>query len=475
VLGIDGVPIGLITDLAARGVMPRTRELFEERPPERMMVPLPEISSVSWTSFMTGANPGEHGIFGFTDLAPGSYRVVFPGFPDVRVRTIWDRIGDAGIVSVVLNQPATYPARAIRGTLVSGFVAPELRRSVHPPRHLRDLEAAGYRIDVDTIRGREDHDFLFRDLAATLAARERAVEYFWDREDWGFFEVVVTGTDRLQHFLWHALADPSHPRHEACLDYYRQVDGFVGRMVDRYARRTGGAPGRTARDAAGSAAGAPAGGFFMLSDHGFTGIRQEFNLNAWLRQEGYLLFGAGDPASLDDLRDGTRAFALDPGRIYIHRRDRFPRGRVSAAEAPAVAREITAKLAALRFEGDRVVAAVHPAASIYSGPETASGPDLVVLTERGFDVKSKPAAKTLFGRTALTGMHTWDDAFLWRSDAPESATEPPGGDGRAITDIAPVILRAMGLNRPVRLQPRPGATPSGTTSPAFRDTEGNSG
>src|SRR6185503_1368795 len=110
-LGLDGVPHGLISNLAARGVMPRAAALFRERPPSVMTVTLPEISSVSWTSFMTGANPGTHGIFGFTDLAPNSYRLVFPGFTDVRARTIWDRLGDADITSIVLNQPATYPAR----------------------------------------------------------------------------------------------------------------------------------------------------------------------------------------------------------------------------------------------------------------------------------------------------------------------------------------------------------------------------
>lgn len=34
---------------------------------------IPEVSSVAWSSIITGVNPGEHGIFGFTDLAPETY------------------------------------------------------------------------------------------------------------------------------------------------------------------------------------------------------------------------------------------------------------------------------------------------------------------------------------------------------------------------------------------------------------------
>ncbi len=61
---------------------------------------------------MTGANPGTHGIFGFTEFERGSYRIRFPSFPDLKAPTLWDRLGKKGRRSVVINQPSTYPARA---------------------------------------------------------------------------------------------------------------------------------------------------------------------------------------------------------------------------------------------------------------------------------------------------------------------------------------------------------------------------
>ena len=87
---------------------------------------VPEISSVAWTSFFTGANPGRHGIFGFTDLGPG-YRLRFPSLRDVRVPPLWEEWNARGLRTAILNVPATYPAPdRIDGALVSGFV----RRSV---------------------------------------------------------------------------------------------------------------------------------------------------------------------------------------------------------------------------------------------------------------------------------------------------------------------------------------------------------
>src|SRR5262245_3517734 len=84
---------------------------------------IPAISSVSWTNFSTGRNPGKHGIYGFTELKPGTLTTFFPNFGNVQAETIWDVAGRAGKRAIVMNVPGTYPARPLAGVLVSGFVA----------------------------------------------------------------------------------------------------------------------------------------------------------------------------------------------------------------------------------------------------------------------------------------------------------------------------------------------------------------
>lgn len=421
VIGLDGVPAGLLRRLAGSGVMPRVGEMLRQAHLRDMKVTLPEVSSVSWTSFMTGAGPGTHGIYGYTDFVPGTYRTVFPTFSQVAVPTIWDRLGRAGLRSVVVNQPSTYPARPLRGVLVSGFVALDLKRAVFPPRYLRDLASRDYRIDVDTLRARHDHPFLLEEIARCLESGERALDLFWEQEDWSYFELVITGTDRLQHFLWHALEDAAHPLHDRCLDYYRRVDAFCGRVFDRLERRTG---------RAGE-------GFFMLSDHGFSAIRHEVYLNAWLRREGYLLFGAGEPESLEQVAPGTRAFALDPGRIYLHRRGRFPAGHLDEAGARATAREIAARLGELEIDGERAVQAVFDGAELYQGPCREAAPDLVALGAPGYDLKATVRERQISGRSPLTGMHTWDDAFL--------LSFQPLAENPHITELARPLVEACGV------------------------------
>ena len=233
VVGLDGVPHDLVAKLARDGVMPRTGELIASGSLRAIRASLPEISSVSWSSFMTATNPGRHGIFGFTDLRPGTYDLRFPTFHDLAVPTLWDRLGEAGIGCLVVNQPATYPARPIPGVLVSGFVAIELRRAVSPLRHLAALRWMDYRIDVDIERCGGDADLLFDELEQTLRTRAAAVRHLWDELDWRYLQLVVTGTDRLYHFLWDAVIDAAHPRHERAMEYHRAVDGLVGEILDR--------------------------------------------------------------------------------------------------------------------------------------------------------------------------------------------------------------------------------------------------
>ena len=132
VIGLDGVPFGLLLDLAKKGVMSSLGRIIDAGHLHKMKASLPEISAVSWTDFMTGTNSGTHGIFGFTDLKPGSYDLRFPNFLDVKAPTFWDALGERGKKSIIINQPSTYPARPINGVLISGFVAVELAKAVYP-------------------------------------------------------------------------------------------------------------------------------------------------------------------------------------------------------------------------------------------------------------------------------------------------------------------------------------------------------
>jgi predicted AlkP superfamily phosphohydrolase/phosphomutase len=414
VIGLDGVPYSLLLELAQKGIMPTTSKLIDSGYIQRMKASLPEISAVSWTNFMTGTNPGTHGIFGFTDFKKNSYDLCFPNFLDLKKETFWDKLGDQRKKCIIINQPSTYPARKINGILISGFVAIELSKAVYPPSFQAPLERVGYEIDIDTQKSAENTEFLWKDLAKTLSARLNAFNLFW-KEDWDYFEFVITGTDRLHHFQWDAYEDESHVYHQNFLDYYSQIDRVIDEIVTSFRKLTDNDKG-----------------LYLLSDHGFAKIEQEVYLNAWLEEQGYLKFNNPSPESLADISPSSRAFVMEPNRIYLNLKEKFPEGCIEPSEKKALKEEISKKLDRLEYKGKKVVRCVFDAEEIYSGPYLADGPDLIVLSECGFDMKGSVKKKEIFGRSKLQGMHTWDDAFFF--------SKKEQGQDLSISDLAKIIL-----------------------------------
>ena len=399
-MGLDGVPFPLLNSLRDKGHIPNMASMFQKGYYGRMSVCIPEISSVSWSSFMTGTQSGEHGIYGFIDLIPGTYNMSFPNFTHLKAAPLWDHLASQGKKAVVINMPATYPARKMNGALISGFVAVDINKAVYPSTLIPKLLQSGYRIDLDTARARQDYDFLFHDLNATLEGRMHAVDLLWQGIDWDLFIVVVTGTDRLMHFLWEAFEDESHPHHQNFLDYFKKVDIFVGRLFERFLELGGDAEVNNT--------------FYMISDHGFNKIETEVYLNRWLQENSFLKFQNHQPKTIMDIGRGSKAFVLDPSRVYINIKDKYPLGTVDRGDYENVRNEIKQGLETLTYlNNDSVVKRVYFKEELYFGPNLDWAPDIVVLSNHGFDLKGKVNSDAVFGRTDLSGMHNQDEAFFY--------------------------------------------------------------
>ncbi len=431
IIGLDGVPYELIRDLASDGVMPILHELFRQGTLVKMRSSVPAVSSVAWSSVITGDNPGTHGIFGFTDLAEGTYRLTFPNFTNLRSSPFWEE-GLFGNV-VILNVPSTYPVRPLRGVHVAGFVAPDLVRATYPPALVDRLRSWGYEVDVDASTAHQSLDLFLRKLDQTLEARTRALLELLN-EPWDTFMAVFTGTDRLLHFLWPAVVDPGHRYHQQALDHFRKVDQGIGRLLERL---RGDEP------------------LVMLSDHGFEGLELQVNVNRFLIDSGFLKFRQTPPRSLNDIAPGSVAFALDPARIYIHRKGRYPRGEVGEEQVEGIVRRIERAFQDMTMEGRPLVARVYRREELYHGPEVNRGPDLVLVPAEGVEFKAGLRAESLSDPPGLfTGKHRGDNAFLFVRD-PAGHLDLLGKP--AVEDVRPVLagLKAgkgieevMGVKRP---------------------------
>jgi predicted AlkP superfamily phosphohydrolase/phosphomutase len=436
VVGLDGVPYTLLNNYVERGLMPNLKRIFSEGfGCVQMNASIPDVSSTSWTSFMTGVNPGEHGIYGFMELKDGAYKLSFPNFGDVQAPPIWDIIGrnargrtstlhrryaaliDKPLRSIVLNIPQTYPAMPLNGILTAGFVCPDLRKGTYPDAAYDYLKSIGYMPDVDAAKAAVDPDAFFEDVFSALDKRAAAFEHFMGGDEWDLFIGVITETDRVHHFFFDAAMDESNLRHAVFLMFYRKIDEVIGRLYDRFMESTG-----------------RKGLFMTMSDHGFTVIKDEVYLNTWLKENGFLSLNK-DREYFEQIEAGTRAFALDPARIYVHLEGRYPLGSVKAPGREAVMDELKAGLLGLTDSGGSpVIKRVYDKAELYRGGALGKAPDLVCIAHDGFDLKGNIKKDGVFGRSHFRGMHT-------RHDAHCVMPAGLGPEGRLhIEDLAGIVL-----------------------------------
>ena len=117
IIGLDGATFDLIGPWARTGELPTLATLMSQGAWGRLASTLPPFSFPAWTTFMTGVNPGQHGIFDFTQRRPGTYEVEFINATYRRRPSVWQVLSRARRRVGVMGLPATYPPETLNGFL----------------------------------------------------------------------------------------------------------------------------------------------------------------------------------------------------------------------------------------------------------------------------------------------------------------------------------------------------------------------
>nr|WP_287410195.1 alkaline phosphatase family protein [Pseudodesulfovibrio sp.] len=418
VLGLDGVPLDLAKRLGRS--LPNIGRLAKHA--TTVQAELPELSPVNWTAFFTGEGPEKHTIFGFSHMDPHTYQLRISNSHDIDCPTIFDRLGENGIVSRIINLPGTYPVRPLRGMCISGFVSLDLEKAAYPTFLKEKIRSIDYKLEADTNKGRDDLEYLLTELRTTLDSRLKALDMLWPDLGWDLFVHVFTETDRLFHFFMDAVLHEDHPAHFECMRFLADWDYAIGLFLEQYEALPG--PKR----------------LIVLADHGFTELKTEVCINTWLKQQG-LLSLTGSPADEWDaskISSESKAFALDPGRIYIHSVGRFARGCVAKENKNSLIDTIKQGLLQLKYNGEPVLKAVHDRDEIYPGTQSEQTPDLICEPHLGFDLKAKFDRNDIFGLHGRTGTHTVDGAIF--SDTDDSRP-------KRMRDIGNTILQHFDIKK----------------------------
>jgi predicted AlkP superfamily phosphohydrolase/phosphomutase len=275
-------------------------------------------------------------------------------------------------------------------------------------------------------------------LEERLALFDRAVD---DYED-GLLFFYFSSSDLQSHIFWWD-SDEKHPirtgpearaRFAHVRKLYQRLDAVIGGLYDRY--------GDNAT-------------IIVMSDHGFANFGRQFNLNSWLRDNGYL--GPYECTSLDHDVDWsqTLAYGLGINGLYLNLKGRERDGLVEPADAEAVLQDLIARLEAVTdFNGQRVIRGVYRSDRIYQGDAKALAPDLIVGYARGYRASWDTCLGVLSEEVLL------DNDSAWSADHCADALEVPGvlfsnrtirGKAPSLVDVAPTILAEFGLPTPPQM------------------------
>jgi predicted AlkP superfamily phosphohydrolase/phosphomutase len=502
ILGLDGSTWDLFLRFAEDGTMPTLRSLLERGPSCDLVTMVPPVTATSWTSFFTGLNPGKHGVFEFLLRRKGISEAAVSKrnpFGEIPVNStlrdglpIWELVGRAGMQSVVVSVPITYPPEKINGCMISGFLTPFGKRDfTHPPSLLDELEAefGPYKLYHRQVYSKKGVGLVLDELFDVLDFNVKVTRHLMRKVDWSLFFSHFWGTDRAQHELWH-LIDETHPRYDA-----KEGKRFGPRLRGFYSALDEGL-----RQILADAEGA---NVMIVSDHGFGPIHTFLSFNMWLLKRGYLVL-KNDPGTL--LKRLTYALGLTPvffyrlsmalglarhrlsggfhsrqrmqmllnrfflslsnvdwagtraysrgnyGQIYVNLKGREPMGCVlPGKEYEDVRAAVKRDLLSTRdpISGESLFERVYFREELYHGPYVNEAPDIVFLPrDMGYkalgtlDFTSNSFSFPVYGNS---GDHRMDGIFLGIGDAFGEARRV---DRLSILDVAPTVLHLLGLPVP---------------------------
>ena len=485
VIGLDGADWRLLTPWIQNGQLVTLARLVSEGATGKLRSTIRPESSVAWSTFSTGVNPGKHGVFGFVKRQRGSYGYSLANASSVRARRFWDILGQQGRRVGLVNVPFTYPPAPVNGFLIAGMLTPDTDVPFTHPRDLqrRLLDRFGhYLLDVD--ESVQDKALLIDQVRALTHQHQETILFMLEDQPWDVFVAVFTGPDRLQHFIW-AEMDPQHPLYDeasaqlyarALLEHYQELDAAIALILDHLP---------------------PATLVLLMSDHGFNGCGRRFFVNRWLQNEGYLKLGKtatwrshlapwllklgglgglrrlkravlGHRGSSMSLRSAvftqaidwvqTRAFFGLDGGLRINLIGREPHGIVQpGAEFESLRHELREALLALRDPTTKqpVLSEVFLRQELYHGPFAPDAPDLILEPQRenhnpSFNVVLDGSLRTqsadVMGSAApYSANHALDGILVAWGPAVASGTHISNA---GIADLAPTILAALGVAVP---------------------------
>lgn len=162
ILGIDGMSPYLLQQYVSEGKMPHFARLMRDGDFKPLRSSNPPQSPVAWSNFITGMNPGQHGIYDFihrdpktmapmlstsqtlppsTVLPIGGWRLPLAGGGVKQLRkgpAFWQQLSEHGVPCTLYRMPTNFPPVECDAQTLSGLGTPDLLGAYGVPSYITD-------------------------------------------------------------------------------------------------------------------------------------------------------------------------------------------------------------------------------------------------------------------------------------------------------------------------------------------------
>lgn len=504
VVGLDGATFTVLDSWMKTGKLPNLARLTKDGTHGELESTFPPVTPVAWASFITGKNPGKHGIFDFQVRESDSYAVLVASRRLMEGESLWKLLSREGFKVGVIGVPMTYPPEKVNGFLIPGILTPMSRLSTYPPELLDELER-----EIPDFLQMFEHpkyieggeDVFLRKWHHISEIRSETTHYLMGKYKWDFFMLYFLITDQVQHFFWKYM-DSQHPAYDpqkarkygnAILEAYQKVDEIIGKILKKISDDTV---------------------VIIMSDHGFGPVYKDVFINHYLEKLGLLKFDDRSKQSvnryqwlmhklgltqerfidlfsklglarlmeivpynmsvrffwgLPTFRHGlcdidyhrTKAYSKGyVGQIFINVKGRDPEGTVNPGEEyEELSDYLTKKLYELEDPqtGERIIDEIFRREDLYKGPHVNKAADLTFVM-RNFTYITRGAYEFNAQKQLMTSPNNLESAWHRMNGVliiAGSQIKSKAKVRRArIVDLAPTILHMMECSVPLDIDGR---------------------
>ncbi len=375
------------------------------------------------------------------------------------VDSLWKILSRHNVEQIVINEPVTFPPEKIKGIMLTGFSTPTQNRNfAHPTSIMDEVEKVSHGYWPDLPFGfekiiAENKDKGFQLISEFAGKIIETTKYLSKNYDWQLLAVIITSTDRLQHFYFNDL--------EYISSHYKLLDNFLNEIISLETEAN----------------------MLIVSDHGFGPLEKCFYINTWLKDKGLITenqnllttilskFGITYPKLVSTLTklkiynllakitplSVKRSIPIDNYSRPLHFTDSkilYPSINgglfINSPDLNKGTSTLVKALLSLTFNGEKPIERIYLRKDILWGPYANRAADIYLIPKYGYEISPRLVSSPLSDPSKFgdirSGTHRPTGIFI--AYGPDISRDIRLKEHLFTWDIAPLVLHILGLPIP---------------------------